>query len=88
MFNARHQAHLAFDPIWKLGHKKRSGAYLWLAYKLGIPVEDCHISRFDVATCERVIAESASWFARHPNKRRKDVPCERRSQQLGSSGQG
>lgn len=42
----RKQCHALFDPLWKGGtrFKKRPEAYRWLAYKLGIPFADCHIS--------------------------------------------
>ena len=33
----------------------REGAYRWLANALEIPVEDCHIRFFDIATCKKVI---------------------------------
>ena len=49
------EAHKQFDPIWKSGLKKRRQAYKWLAEKLEIPVEECHIGMFDVKDCQRVI---------------------------------
>lgn len=53
---ARVQAHAAFDPKWQSGKMTRSEAYAWLANKLNIPKEDCHMINFDFATCERVVA--------------------------------
>lgn len=60
--HARAMAHARFDPIWKArlsnGTPKnvsRGKAYAWLAGKLGIPVEECHIGLFDVRTCVRVV---------------------------------
>lgn len=50
------QAHSAFDPMWKSGKKSRRGAYNWLADKLGIPMEQCHIGMFDVDMCKKVIS--------------------------------
>lgn len=57
---AKTAAHNAFDPFWKFnefhGQKlKRSQAYKWLAERLGIEVEQCHIGMFDVETCKRVV---------------------------------
>jgi hypothetical protein len=52
---ARSRAHAAFDPIWKSRRMRRSEAYKWLAGQLGIKPADCHISWFDVETCERVV---------------------------------
>lgn len=49
-------AHDAFDPLWnKNARLKRVDAYKWLAGKLGIPVEECHIGMFDVEMCDKVI---------------------------------
>lgn len=59
---ARDRLHRIFDPIWRArvaaGVQQRTArerAYIWLARKLGIPKDDCHIGRFDLATCERAI---------------------------------
>lgn len=52
----RKKAHEAFDPIWKeTKWLTRYKAYAWLASKLGIKTEDCHISWFNAKTCQRVI---------------------------------
>lgn len=53
---ARSAAHRAFDPLWLDGRMEREEAYAVLAAVLRIPVEECHIGLFDVATCQRVIA--------------------------------
>lgn len=53
---ARSAVHSAFDPIWKEGDMSRSRAYAWLANRLEIPVEDCHIGQFDLDMCQRAIA--------------------------------
>lgn len=57
---ARQRAHAAFDPLWKSSddRRARSRAYRWLAGKLRIRVEECHIGHFDAATCY-VVAELA-----------------------------
>lgn len=34
---------------------KRRAGYRWLAARLGIPEDQCHIGMFDVAMCRRVI---------------------------------
>lgn len=51
---ARNRAHAEFDPIWQLGWMNRKQAYAWLASKLGIDFERCHIGMFDAATCASV----------------------------------
>jgi hypothetical protein len=61
---ARSAAHAVFDPLWKRKAQKegisvfkaRGRGYRWLAEQLGIERADCHISHFDKATCERVVA--------------------------------
>lgn len=51
----KNEAHRQFDPLWKSGHMTRRNAYYWLAHKLNIPVEKCHIGMFDVEDCQRTI---------------------------------
>jgi len=51
----RGTAHRHFDRIWKEGPMTRSTAYMLLANSLEIAVEDCHISQFDIALCEKTI---------------------------------
>ena len=59
---AKIAAHAAFDPIWhrlvQNGQSKssaRKDAYLWLADQLGIKPKECHIGKFDLATCREVV---------------------------------
>jgi hypothetical protein len=52
---AKMDAHRAFDPIWRNGPKSRSEAYAWLAKKLDIPGDECHIGMFDPAMCDEVV---------------------------------
>lgn len=54
--NARIKAHYYFDELWKSRGMSRGAAYRWLADRLQIPVESCHISSFDKKQCEAVIA--------------------------------
>lgn len=53
---AKMAAHAAFDPLWKSGRMKRGQAYGWLAGKLGIAKNECHIGMFDADRCRRVVA--------------------------------
>lgn len=55
---AKMSAHNAFDGLWKYRGMSRSEAYRWLAEKLGIEQEQCHIGMFDVDQCRRVAAVS------------------------------
>lgn len=53
----RKQAHQVFDPLWESKSRKRARPleYRKLAKYLGIPVESCHIGRFDVEMCKQVL---------------------------------
>lgn len=55
---ARQNAHKHFDAIWKGPRRSmgRTNAYIWIANKLGIPREDCHISRFDYGRCTEMVS--------------------------------
>ena len=51
----RIQAHEAFDTLWINNKGSRKSAYIWMQEILSLPKEEAHISRFDIATCERLI---------------------------------
>lgn len=54
---ARRRAHELFDQLYvRRGRMSRSDAYAWLAKRLKLTKDECHIGRFDVARCERVVA--------------------------------
>lgn len=53
---ARIRAHAAFDAWWKRRGFYRDRAYVILRRTLDLSEDECHIGRFDVATCERVVA--------------------------------
>jgi hypothetical protein len=53
---AKSRVHRIFDPIWKNGSMTRREAYTWLAGRLNIPVEQCHVGMFDVPMCDRAIS--------------------------------
>lgn len=57
---ARMAAHDSFDLLWKGATKKgrksaRKEAYAWLRERLGLTKEECHIGRFDIAMCAKVV---------------------------------
>lgn len=53
----RQKAHMAFDGLWIDGSPfSRSGAYKWLADKMGIPLSRCHIAMFDASQCQRAVS--------------------------------
>ena len=54
----RKRAHLVFDPIWKESKKQnmRTRTYAWLATKLRLPVNKCHIGMFNLDQCQRTVA--------------------------------
>jgi zinc-finger-containing domain len=51
----RAQAHRALDVHWEFGGRTRSEVYNWLADRLGVPSDLCHIGMFGEKECERVI---------------------------------
>lgn len=52
---ARHEAHVAFDPIWRRGLMTRTQAYQWLAIQMEWPRGDCHMGMMSVDECKRVV---------------------------------
>ena len=54
----KHQAHEAFDPIWKDGYLPRTAAYEVLSEALRLPVWQTHIGMLDEELCRKVIALS------------------------------
>lgn len=72
---ARSMAHDAFDPIWKLGQRKRlftrTQAYAWLAGKLGVDQEHCHIGMFDLRQCSMVREACRNWEVREIREHKK-----------------
>lgn len=52
---AKSEAHGSFDRLWKSGLMKRGPAYGWLAGRLGIGVDQCHIGMFDVLLCKETV---------------------------------
>jgi len=57
----KQRAHSAFDPLWKARHMQRKEAYRWLAERMGIAVQNCHIGMFDVDGCRAVVAAVEEW---------------------------
>lgn len=59
----KQRAHQEFDPLWKIKMKRdgcskgsaRNAGYRWLAGRLGIEVEDCHIGMMDEEECKKVV---------------------------------
>lgn len=54
---ARMRAHAVFDALWvneRFRGTMRTKAYAWLAVKMGIKFEDCHIGLFSVTQCKLV----------------------------------
>lgn len=57
----KQRAHSVFDPMWKLKNRRsnrkdaRGKAYKWLAERLGVDPDGCHIGQFDIEQCKRVV---------------------------------
>lgn len=53
---ARIDAHAAFDQLHQTrGRMSRKQAYAWLAARLHLTADECHIGRFTIAQCQRVV---------------------------------
>jgi len=51
----RREAHNSFDSLRIELVWSRQYSYKWLAEKMGLSAEQCHIGRFNIAQCEQVI---------------------------------
>lgn len=51
----KHQAHEAFDPLWKEGYVPRHVAYEILSTAYRLPIEQTHIGMFNEDLCRKVI---------------------------------
>lgn len=73
---ARTAAQAAFDRLWKAKmrrdnvskHEARGAAYKWLADKLEIKVENCHIGMMDAQTARRVALVCQPYLATKKRK--------------------
>jgi ssDNA-binding Zn-finger/Zn-ribbon topoisomerase 1 len=52
---ARIRAHDSFDNMTKRCNMTRNQAYRWLRRQLEMTKEECHIAKFDIPTCEKVV---------------------------------
>ena len=57
------RAHTAFDVLWKSGHMSRGGAYAWLADRMEVTKDQCHIGLFNEAQCLLVETVCRQWVA-------------------------
>lgn len=58
---AKTMAHAHFDPLWRKGPMTRKEAYHWLRTEMGLSHKECHIGKFDVEQCHRVVALSRKY---------------------------
>lgn len=80
VFRARREAHAAFDPIWLQGHMSRVQAYVWLASAMGMPVEECHFSLFDIGLCEAAALLSRRKLRELKKARKREQKASRQGQ--------
>lgn len=52
---ARMKVHVMFDPLWEIAGWDRTRSYHWLAKRLGMSPQDCHIGNFNLRTCTKAI---------------------------------
>ena len=48
-------AHRWFDRIWRQKYMERKAAYKWLAHKMGMTEDECHIGKFNPEQCCKVV---------------------------------
>jgi hypothetical protein len=60
---AKKAAHAAFDPLFKDTGLRNEG-YRWLAMRMGLGRDECHIGMFDVDQCNAVVALCREYAAR------------------------
>lgn len=58
---AKKAVHAVFDPLWRSGRMSRKRAYRWLAERMQLSVEDCHVGQFSVEQCRRAEAVCRSY---------------------------
>lgn len=68
---ARIRAHNAFELLIECGLTRRD-AYTWLRNQMGLDERACHIGRFDVERCRRVVNICSAYKSRHAQSRRQD----------------
>lgn len=60
--------HRVFDKLWqRTGNREKW--YHWLAKKLNVPYEDCHIGKFDSDLCKKTIEICIKEMARKPQQK-------------------
>ncbi len=57
---ARHEAHVAFDALWRDGLLARGDAYQLLAEELNLDGAQCHMKLMDYETAKRVPIAAAA----------------------------
>ena len=53
--NKRRKVHAHLDILWKTFKWDRDMCYSWLAVRLGIPKEQCHVAQFDEDMCDNAL---------------------------------
>lgn len=51
----KQKVHAVLDPLWRQHHMTRKAAYSYLADRMGIRKQDCHIGMFDVEQCQQAV---------------------------------
>lgn len=61
---ARMAAHEVFDPLWRSRQMDRTAAYAWLAARMGLTREHCHIGMMTAAQAWEVVRHCRERVAR------------------------
>lgn len=71
---ARKVAHASFDRLWRRGYFTRAQAYRWLADRLKLTEDECHIGRFTIEQCGEVQRVVDYFYSNHPAKLQRRLP--------------
>jgi hypothetical protein len=77
----RAKVHGIIDPPWQSRKVQRKAVYYWIAQKLGISTDDCHIGMFDAETCKKVLGFLEQGWAKEAAKLHNDHV--RRTRKIG-----
>jgi|SRR5581483_929282 len=68
LYAMRIRAHAAVDALWMKGYVTRQTAYNWLARRMKLTPETCHIALFTLDQCRKAIKEARARLRREETK--------------------
>ena len=78
---AKSDTHVMFDAIWKRREydkqtrfAKRRETYAWLAHKMNIAIDDCHIAMFTLEQCYEAMEHIRLYTQNAVDRRKGEIP--------------